>query len=172
MTDWQAIVDEHGANLWRTVFRLLNHHHDALDCCQEVLLDAYRYALKRSVADWGALLTCFGTRRAIDRIRQRTRDGRATVPLDNVPEPSSGYDDPVRQAEASEVMQRLRELLTELPDKQAEAFWLACIEGLSHDEIGRELSISQNESRVLVHRARSRLEEMLDTTQTAGRRKP
>ena len=168
MNDWQAIVDEHGSNLWRTVFRLLNHHHDALDCCQEVLLDAFQYASKSTVTEWGALFTCFGTRRAIDRIRQRIRDRRVTVPLESVPEPSGGDDVAVLRAEVSEAMQRLREVLAELPNKQAEAFWLACVEGLSHDQISTELGVSQNESRVLVHRARSRLKAILDKTQPIG----
>jgi hypothetical protein len=32
MTDWQAIVAEHGPKVWRTAYRILADHNDALDC--------------------------------------------------------------------------------------------------------------------------------------------
>ena len=32
MIDWGAILAEHGSAVWRTVYRLLDHHDDALDC--------------------------------------------------------------------------------------------------------------------------------------------
>ena len=67
MTDWPNIISVHEAMLWRTVYRVLNHRDDALDCCQEALLDAYKYAMNHEVEDWGALLTSLATRRAIDR---------------------------------------------------------------------------------------------------------
>ena len=67
MTDWHEIISAHEAMLWRTVYRVLNDRDDALDCCQEALLDAYKYSINREVDDWGALLTTLATRRAIDR---------------------------------------------------------------------------------------------------------
>jgi hypothetical protein len=30
--DWRAILSEHGSKVWQTVYRLLNHREDALDC--------------------------------------------------------------------------------------------------------------------------------------------
>jgi DNA-directed RNA polymerase specialized sigma24 family protein len=59
----------------------------------------------------------------------------------------------------NELFDRLRQMVSELPNKQAEAFWLTCIEGFSIDEISVLLSITANEARVLVHRARERLSD-------------
>jgi RNA polymerase sigma-70 factor, ECF subfamily len=160
--DWQAILNEHGTRLWRAVYRLLGHYEDALDCCQEALLDAHQFALKENVDEWGALLTTLGTRRAIDRLRERVSRRQFAVPLQDVMEPVIETGGPVQHAEGAELLERLRHVLAELPVKQAEVFWLVCMEGLSHDEVGGQLAITANESRVLLHRARANLETRLN----------
>jgi RNA polymerase sigma factor (sigma-70 family) len=167
MTDWNAIITRHQPTLWRTAYRLLNHYDDALDCCQDALLDAYRYAQKHNVDDWGAVLTCLTTRRAIDRLRQRVRTRRHVVSLNVVAEPHAEGGCPVQHAEASEAMERVRGLLTELSETQATVFWLSCVEGMSHDQIGERLAISANKSRVLLHRARAFIETGLQSRHTS-----
>src|SRR5262245_27933190 len=162
MIDWGAILAEHGSTVWRTVYRLLDHHDDALDCYQETFLAAFRFAHAQTIADWPALLVSLATRRAIDRLRQRCRSGRRSLPLDTVPEPSSEVDGPLQQARANELMERVRKVMAELPEKQAEVFWLSCLEGLSHQQIAEQMQIPPGEVRVLLHRARARLGTMLN----------
>ena len=162
MIDWGAILAEHGSKVWRTVYRLLDHHDDALDCYQETFLAAFRFANVHTIADWPALLVSLATRRAIDRLRQRYRSGRRSIPLDTVPEPSSEVDGPLQQARANELMERVREVMGELPEKQAEVFWLSCLEGLSHQQIARLMQVPPGEVRVLLHRARTRLSAVLN----------
>jgi RNA polymerase sigma factor (sigma-70 family) len=159
--DWRAILAEHGSKVWRTVYRLLNHHEDALDCYQDTLLAALHLAERDEIQDWGALLTSLAARRAIDRLRHRIRQRRRTTSLENVPEPTTEADCPVECAAAADLMDRARNCMSELPEKQAEVFWLCCIEGLSHSQVGLQLIIPESESRVLLHRARSRLSAVL-----------
>ena len=169
-TDWCTIISAHEVLLWRTAYRILNHREDALDCCQQAVLDAYEYSLTHQVDQWGGLLTSLTVRRAIDRLRHRVRSRRMTASLEEVTEPLADGDGPVELAEASELIGRLRNALAALPDKQAEVFWLSCVEQSSHAEIGRLMAISPNESRVLLHRARAQLASMLDTGRlNAGR---
>ena len=78
MTDWPLILAEHGVTVWRTVYRLLDHHADALDCYQETFLAAWRFAEREPVANWRSFLVSLAMRRAMDRLRQRYRD-RARV---------------------------------------------------------------------------------------------
>src|SRR3712207_5660453 len=73
MFDAEKIVAEHGRSVWRTVYRLLNHHADACDAYQDVFLSAFDTARKRNVDSWAALLGVLATRRAMDRLRQRYR---------------------------------------------------------------------------------------------------
>ena len=170
MTDWLTIISAHEAKLWRTAYRILNHRDDALDCCQQAIVDAYEYSLTHGVDQWGAFLTSLTTRRAIDRLRQRNRT-RQVVSLSDAGEPASDSECPAQQAEASELVDRVRAALVDLPQKQAEVFWLSCVEHASHDDIGQCLGISANESRVLLHRARSRLDSILNHQRSGARQK-
>src|SRR5947209_3805973 len=102
MTDWPLILAEHGATVWRTVYRLLDHHADALDCYQETFLDAWRFAGREPVADWRSFLVSLATRRATDRLRQRYRDRVRVVAIDGLCEPGSEAECPVRHASATE----------------------------------------------------------------------
>ena len=54
-------------------------------------------------------------------------------------------------------MDRVRGALAGLPDRQAEVFWLSCIEGMPHDRIAAQLATTTGSVRVLLHRARAGL---------------
>jgi RNA polymerase sigma-70 factor (ECF subfamily) len=170
MSDWPAILAEHGPTVWRTVYRLLDHHADALDCYQETFLAAWRSAERQPVADWASFLTSLATRRAMDQLRRRYRDRFRILPGGGVREPSSEAESPLGHASARELMDRVREGMAELPDKQAQVFWLSCVEGLSHQQISDRMTIPPGEVRVLLHRARAHLRAVLDRgTPTKGR---
>ena len=69
----------------------------------------------------------------------------------NVPAASPG---PFGEAEWHELM-RWRACANEvarLPARQAEAFWLRCVEQSSYADIGRQLKLDANTVGVLVHR--------------------
>jgi RNA polymerase sigma factor (sigma-70 family) len=159
MTDWQAVVADHGPKVWRTVYRILNHHADALDCYQETFLAAHRSAGRGPIADWAAFLTTLAARRAIDRLRERARLRELVSALDHDPPVDA---DPSDRAAAAELMARVRAGMAKLPDRQAEVFWLSCVEGLSHDQIAAHLKTSPGAVRVLLHRARTALAAELD----------
>jgi RNA polymerase sigma-70 factor (ECF subfamily) len=162
MIDWGSILADHGSTVWRTVYRLLDHHADALDCYQETFLAALQIAEPQAVADWSSLLTCLATRRAMDRLRQRYRLRKQLIPIATVAEPSSAADDPFLQTGANELMDLVRRGLADLPEKQADVFWLSCIEGFTYPQIADRLQVAQGEVRVLLHRARKRLSVILN----------
>jgi RNA polymerase sigma factor (sigma-70 family) len=164
MSDWQSILAEHGSAVWRTVYRLLKHHADALDCYQETFLSAWRLAQREPVADWHSLLISLAARRAIDRLCQRIRARARLTPLDASPEPATSDGCPVQNARATELMALVREGLAQLPDKQAEVFWLSCVEGQAHHQISAHMRIAPGEVRVLLHRARVGLAKMLESS--------
>src|SRR5438105_2106575 len=145
MIDWGAILAAHGSMVWRTVYRLLDHQADALDCYQETFLTAFQFSNREKVADWASFLAGVATRRAVDRLRQRYRSRSRAVPMDHVAEPSSDADCPLAQARASELMDRVREGLAELPERQAEVFWLSCLEGRSHEQIAELMQVTPGE---------------------------
>lgn len=111
MDNWREILEEHGPMVWRTVYRLLGRHDDALDCYQETFLAAYRASSGRPVEHWPSFLATLAARRAIDRLRHRVRLRVRFAPIDDVPEPVDAGDSPVDLAEGSERLEQVRALL-------------------------------------------------------------
>ena len=161
MLDWQTLVTEHGPGVWRTAYRILADHADALDCYQETFLAVHRSPPKRDVVDWGAYLGALAARRAIDRLRERQRTRVATRVLENEFTARTAAPDPADQAVAGELMDRIRQVLADVPERQAEVFWLSCIDGFSHQQIAQQLNVTPGTVRMLLHRARGALKAAL-----------
>ena len=66
-------------------------------------------------------------------------------------------------AEVDELAQRIRQAIRELPDRPQAAIVLRDIEGLSYDQMAVILETSAPTARVLVHRVRETVRQMLLT---------
>ncbi len=159
MINWPAIVEQHGPYVWRTAFRLLSDREEASDCYQETFLKAVEYSNRQEIANWPGLLKRIATSRALDRLRRRYRkhdeplaSGEAVIARDPAP------DEPVQQ---QEWMKRFRQVLAELPDRQAEVFWLSEVETLEHAEIAEQLDATPKEVAMWLHRAKQKLRRLL-----------
>jgi len=98
----------------------------------------------------------------MDRLRQRYRRRKresAEAELAYLPSQQTTAHD---RAEASELSQRLREALATLPPKQSDAFCLCCLEGWTYQEAAAHLEVSSQNVGVMVHRARTKLKELLE----------
>ena len=73
----------------------------------------------------------------------------------------SDPDSPERQAVASETWQLITRALTALPRRQREIVVLRDIEGWTSEEVCAALAITPGNQRVLLHRGRSQLRELL-----------
>lgn len=158
--DWQAIVTEHGPAVWQTAYRLLGNRSDAADCFQETFLAAFEFSRHQPVRHIPGLLVRLATTRAIDRLRQRTRQEQYRASASETAS-SSGACDPVNEAEVRELSHRLRQALAELPPREAKAFCLRYFSELSYREVARELNVGTGAAGVLLHRAKARLREIL-----------
>ena len=124
MSDLNEIVAAHSDAVWRTVYRLLNDRNDALDCYQETFLAAQRMATGGDVQHWRTLLVRIATRRAIDRLRQRYRDEETERGMQARLRDCTEISPPDSRVEANELREQVRRALANLPEQQAEAFWL------------------------------------------------
>jgi RNA polymerase sigma-70 factor (ECF subfamily) len=161
--DWQAIVADHGPSVWRTVYRLVSHHEDALDCYQEAFLKASRYAQAHPVFNWGALLRQIATGRALDCLRRRYQAAARTAPIEAAAGCLTGDLSPGAQAELQETMEQLRKALAKLPTQQAEVFCLREIELMSTAEVAALLNATPDDVATWLHRAKRKLREALAT---------
>jgi RNA polymerase sigma-70 factor (ECF subfamily) len=170
--DWERVVREDGPAAWRTACRLLGNRQDAQDCLQDAFADAVRLSRHEAVRNFRSLLQRIVTARAMDRLRHRYRHGPVNPTLQPPPDLQAIADvcapDPSQQAEHSELLQRLRGALPALGSEQSQAFVLHAIEGWSYQEIADELGLSVGAVGMLLMRARSRLQEILRLSRSAG----
>jgi RNA polymerase sigma-70 factor (ECF subfamily) len=162
MTDWEAVVSRHVGVVQRTVYRLVGNHADAWDCVQETFLEAVKIDRREPVRNWPGLLKRLATVRALDLLRARSRQRDRRSP-DVAAEQAIGREpNPSSQAEASELAERLRAAVGQLPRRQAEVFCLSCFEQMTSDEVAEQVGISPAAARMLLCRARRRLERLLE----------
>jgi len=161
MDDWPEIVRQHGPLVRKTACRLLGNDADAADCFQEVFINALRSYRPEDVRNWPGLLQRLTTCRALDMLRQRLRRTARTCDLADWTAVACTNPGPRQLAQDRELAAQLRRSLARLPPQQAEVFCLACVEDLSHDAIAEHLGTTAGNVRVLLHRARTRLRELL-----------
>ena len=159
--DWEQIVEQHSAIVWRTVTRLVPEQADAADCFQRTFISAWELSQKQSIRHWPALLRRLATARALERRRElaRIRGRLCEFPEEGVIDRRAS--DPACDAEATELEERLRIALTEIAPREAEVFCLACLEEMSYREIAVQMDLSVNHVGVLLNRARSQLRSRL-----------
>jgi RNA polymerase sigma-70 factor (ECF subfamily) len=162
LTSWETIVQEHGQMAFAAAWRVLGHASDAEDAVQEALLDAFHLHRSQSVASWGALLRRLATCRALDLLRKRRPAERLSATS-----AVSASADPPAVAVARELAQRLREALPRLAPREAEVFSLRYFGELTNDEIADELELTTGAVGVALHKARTRLRELLETEEDA-----
>jgi RNA polymerase sigma-70 factor (ECF subfamily) len=161
MTEWTQILQQHGAAVWSTVYRLLGREADAADCFQNVFLSALEISRQGPIRHWPALLQRLATARALECLRRRYRRcDRRTVSLD-APMADPRASEPMAVLTERELAVQLREALIRLDERQAHVFCRACLDGASYREIAGELDITVNHVGVLLNRARSILREQL-----------
>lgn len=160
MIDWPGIVRQYAPLVWRTVYRLLPNEADAADCFQETFVNAMQIAKRQEVGNWPGLLQKLATSRALDCLRRRVRDRVRLRTPESWDELVAGDPQPIQQAQAAELAEHLRQLLSKLPPQQAEVYCLRYLNELSYEQIGLELGLSVDAVGVTLHRARGRLREL------------
>jgi RNA polymerase sigma-70 factor (ECF subfamily) len=161
MLNWDDIVAQHGPLVWRTAYRFVGNEADAADCYQEAFAAALSVSRREIVRNWPGLLQRLATVHALDRVRRRSKDVARQGPGADLDLVASAIKEPSQSAQDRELVEWLRGALTELPESQAEVFSLVCVHELSYQEAAAQMNIEQNHVAVLLHRARTRLRELL-----------
>lgn len=164
-------VERYGDSLYRYAFSRLRDAESAEEVVQETFVAALRaqkqYAGTGSEAAW---LMGILKRKVIDHVRARSRERSGEEESDRdlselLFDETGNWRADVRQSrqqpgaalERDEFWQTIRECLSTLPERQADAFTLREMEGLSGEEICKELEISASNLWVLLYRARLQL---------------
>ena len=180
--DPESWVDQYGDFLYRFTLSRIKDPSIAEDLVQETFLAALKaqknFQGRSTARTW---LIAILKHKIVDHIRKRVREQTSNKPeskfdtpanyaVDNSfnddgdwrIRPSKWAADPMKLYEQKEFMNVLYQCLGELPERQAEAFMMREIDGLSTAEICKVLNISATNSWVMLYRARMWLRQCLE----------
>ncbi len=147
--------------LYRFALRITGSVHEAEDVVQEVLEKVWKTAPEQSdnVQNWEAWCMTLTRNRSLDKTRSQSL--RRTAPLEGVAERSSNTVTPAQATEQDDLVARVKLMMQQLPEKQRLVMHLRDIEELSYEEIAESLSISLDQVKVNLHRARKTIREKM-----------
>jgi RNA polymerase sigma-70 factor (ECF subfamily) len=143
-----TVMRTHYEQVFRLVYAIVRHEHDARDVCQEVWLAIWKQLPGfRGDAKFTTWLHPIAVRRAIDHLRKRRRWYDRFLPfstdddtVESAPEPVATTD--ARQdTEQAERLALLRRAIDALPPKLRAVLAMREVQGLSYDEIARATGI-------------------------------
>jgi RNA polymerase sigma-70 factor (ECF subfamily) len=155
--EFNDLVENHGAALYRMAYRMIGDRHEAEDMVQEAFRSAWksraRYQSGRGDRAWLASIL---RRRVIDRWRKRpppgVLPGEATIEVGVEPDPlADQYTDEMQHA------------LDSLPRELRETLLLVVVGELTHQEAADVLEVPLGTVLSRVSRARKRLRNILMT---------
>ena len=158
-SDPATLAQEYGPLVFRAAYRVLGDAAQAEDVQQEVFLRLLE-SPRDDVASWPAWLTASGTRLAIDVLRRRQR-WWALLPRWRAEAEATAASAEEAGIEAERAA-RLRQALGRLTRREAQCFALRYLDGMDLPEVAAALHLTENNVGVILHRARRRLETLLD----------
>ena len=158
---FEELYRQHAGRLYNLAFRMAGSAQEAEDLLQDVFLQAHRkLGSFRGESSLGTWLYRLAMNQCLDHLRTRqVRMGRVTESLDG-----EQAAEPVAHTPAvPEAISRmdLERAIARLPEGCRATFLLHDVEGFEHREIAQILDIAVGTSKSQVHKARTKLREML-----------
>lgn len=154
-------VFPHRHKLFRFALRITGSYHEAEDVVQEVMEKVWKAPAEQTadVQNWEAWCMTLTRNRSLDKTRAQTL--RRTAPLDGAATFTNTTENLHKSAENRDLVDRIRQKMQELPEKQRLVMHLRDIEELSYEEIADTLQISLEQVKVSLHRARKSIREQM-----------
>lgn len=164
--EFQEIFHQMKDKVFRLSLRMVQDRPTAEDVVQEIMIKVWKNKEKigqiQNPEGWIMVMT---RNLSIDKIRSKHNQ---TGSIDHAYGIKTNDAQPDRQAETSDMMNRLNAAVQTLPEKQKIIFHLRDIEGLTYKEISATMEISLDEVKVNLHRARQKLRKQLKQVESYG----
>jgi RNA polymerase sigma-70 factor (ECF subfamily) len=146
--------------LFRFAFSFLGNEEEAKDVVQEVFIRVWNKRDQMAeIQNWEAWCMQITRNLSLDRIRSLNR--KQTQPIETSFNIHHEAQTPHESTEADESMQRIKQFIAELPDKQRQIIHLRDVEGYSYNEICDILELDMSQVKVYLFRARNAVREKL-----------
>ncbi len=162
--EFAQLAEEHSGFVYNVAYRMMGNQHDAEEVAQDAFVSAYRARERfRGDAQPTTWLYRITVNAALMRLRKDKRRKEMTVPEDQQPDsPSSDWtQSPVASAMNSELGERIKQAIDELPEDLKTAVVLRDVQGLSNEEAADVLEISISALKARLHRGRVALRGVL-----------
>ena len=158
--DFDNLVSQHSRQVLNTALRILRDENAARDVHQEVFLAIWQQRKRYdNTVNWGGYLYRVAIRKAMEQIRKMKAFPITGLQFDHLH--SGEQSRPESRVMASEAQQQLSGCISKLADKQAEAFTLVRIEGLSYTKVAAIMECKEETVRVHLHRAVKQLATLM-----------
>lgn len=160
-----AFFETYYDRIYQHVLSMVKNPAEAQDLTQETFLRAYvHHDSLREEGAVGTWLYRIATNVCLDRLRQRTRRAplESEADPDDVAPADSGEPSLQLTIEQSEMSACVQQYLASLPDSYRTVIMLRDMHGLTGPEIAATLGLPLSTVKIRLHRARRKLQEMLD----------
>lgn len=167
---FDELVVKYTPKLYGLVYHMTSNHEDTNDILQDVFAKAYR-ALKRfqGKSAFYTWIYSIATNMTLNFLKKRKR--RRAMSLDDFDSAierdadfieATSKTDPVREANLSELQQRLNMALQQLSEDHRAVVTMFDIQGMPHAEISKILGVSEGTVRSRLYYAHQQLQTYLD----------
>ncbi len=167
---FDELVEKYTPKLYGLVYHMTSNHEDTNDVLQDVFAKAYR-ALKRfrGKSSFYTWIYSIATNMTLNFLKKRNR--RRAMSLDDVDLAiendqdfieATSKSDPVREANISELQERLNMAMQELSVDHRAVVTMFDIQGMPHAEISKILGVSEGTIRSRLFYAHRQLQTYLD----------
>jgi len=154
--------------LYRFAHRLLGDATEAQDVVQEVLIKVWRreddLAKVENMEAWCMRIT---RNLAYDKLKSKHIRQTEAMP-EGMETRIATEENPHSSTETKDMIARIRQMMTRLPDKQRQVMQLRDIEGYSYKEIGEIMDLDMNQVKVNLFRARKQIRTNLSKLTAYG----
>ena len=156
--DFASVVSEHWTAVYRLMYQMSGHRHDADELTQEAFTKALEnWQVFKPGTNARAWIMRIATNLYLDERRKKSR--RDTGPM--IEEPASRAASHEAGLEQRELAELLRTAIEELPETARLVFHLRTTDEMSFREIGELAGISEEAARWHMHQARLKLQQRL-----------
>ncbi|MBQ5508178.1 MAG: RNA polymerase sigma factor, partial [Muribaculaceae bacterium] len=162
----RALFDKYSPELMAVIFRYVGDDDDAQDVLQDTFISAYSNIERFKWEGEGSLrawLNRIAVNKSLNFLRMAKRLSASQMPVEAIGDPPDDNDEDTTTAVNGLDAATILEMVSQLPDGYRTVFNLYCLDGYSHQQIAKQLGISEKTSSSQLARAKALLARKIKT---------